>query len=102
MNAETATTLNPLSPALLADLLGDARAELAQAKEKVKELEEALKSLDITEAEGSRYRATVAHVERAQVDWKAVAAKLKPSRQLVTAHTRHLSYDQVRVTALKK
>lgn len=37
---------------------------------------------------GTTHRATVAHTEgRITVDWKTIAERLNPSRQLITAHT---------------
>lgn len=37
---------------------------------------------------GTTHRATIAHTEgRITTDWRAVAERLNPSRQLITAHT---------------
>ena len=37
---------------------------------------------------GTTHRATIAHTEgRVTTDWRSVAEHLKPSRQLITAHT---------------
>lgn len=37
---------------------------------------------------GTTHRATIAHTEgRITVDWKTIAERFNPSRQLVTAHT---------------
>jgi hypothetical protein len=42
------------------------------------------------------------NVTQNRTDWKAVAAKLKPSRQLVQAHTKQSVYDRLTVTAKVK
>ena len=49
--------------------------------------------------EGAVARASVSIVEREKIDWRAIAEKLGPSRQLVTAHTSATTFPMVRVVA---
>lgn len=83
-----------------ADKLGLIKAQIADLKAQEKQLK-----ADVVAngecLEGSLYDATPVFSERESVDWKAVAQKLAPSRQLVTAHTTVKPVVQVRVTARK-
>ena len=91
------------TPADVADALGTARAELKDAQDRVKFLESLLKAGDADLVEGRLFRVKIARdVEQSRVDWKAVAAKLNPSRQLVTAHTSVSVFDRLTVSALAK
>ena len=51
--------------------------------------------------DGAAYRAAVSVVEKVAVDWKAIAERLGPSRQLVAAYSKPSSYVSVRVSARK-
>jgi len=94
---------NVSSPAHVADALGAARAQLEEAQAKVKFLEGLLKHGDLNVVEGDLFRVSIArNVTQNRTDWKAVAAKLKPSRQLVQAHTKQSVYDRLTVTAKVK
>lgn len=85
------------------DALGDARAELDAAKQRVAFLEGLLKNERVAALNGDRYRVAISYdVVTKRVDWKAVAEKLEPSRQLVRAHTKQTTADRVRVSALGK
>lgn len=91
------------TPGHVADALGDARAQLATVKARVKFLEDMLKLNGQPIVEGDRYRVAISfNVETSHVDWKAVAAKFAPSRQLVTAHTKTTHADKLRISALSK
>ena len=86
----------------LADQLGRLAAEIKHLQDQKKEIEDQLKAERVDACEGNLFRVTISYdVETARVDWKAVAGKLKPSRQLVTAHTRIGHADRVNVRALK-
>lgn len=72
----------------LADKLGIIAAQLAtlQAEYDARKAELIAAGVDVVE--GALFRATVSHVEPApRIDWKAIAERLEPSRQLITAHT---------------
>jgi hypothetical protein len=81
-----------------ADQLAEIRAEVKRLQALEKDLAEALKAG--ADPIGLNFRATVISSDRDSVDWKAVAAKLRPSRQLVTAHTRHSTVVSVRVSKI--
>ena len=85
----------------LVDRLGLIRAQIAQLREQERTLVDEIKALGVDALDGDYYHVAVVRGEREQIDWKAIAAKLRPSRQLITAHTRHVPYVQVRVTARK-
>jgi hypothetical protein len=87
--------------AQLVDALGDTRAQLAELKDQESDIKAKLIKAGVTPAEGDYYRATVVNSDRTYIDWKEIAAKLKPSRQLVTAHTEVKPVISVRCTARK-
>lgn len=71
-----------------ADRLGLLHAVIAQSKAEADTLRAELEKSGLPEIEGALYRVAFAECKGAtKTDWKAVAAKLKPSRQLVAAHT---------------
>ena len=85
------------------DRLGSLLATIAQMNTEAKMLKDSLQdAIDAGDAdEGLLFRAAHAVSERNTVDWKAVAAKLEPSRQLVKAHTKTSTVHTVRVSARK-
>lgn len=85
----------------LADQLGDVRAELADLKERESAIKSQLIKAGVKIVEGDYFRANVITSDRTYIDWKEIAAKLEPSRQLVTAHTAVKSVISVRCTARK-
>jgi hypothetical protein len=81
------------------DVIAALDAEIARLKAQRDALADSLKveaDGGFAEFEGLQHVATVSTTIRSTVDWKAVAAKLNPSRQLVVAHTR-----ETPVTTLK-
>ncbi len=83
----------------LVDELGTIRAKMADLKARESEIRDAFLDAGVHALEGNRFRATVVEQMRTMVDWKAVAEKLQPSRQLVTAHTKHKEVTSIRVSA---
>lgn len=81
-----------------ADDLGQIRAELAILKTDEARLRQLLIA-NVDVVEGDLFRANVVETSRTNIDWKAIAAKLKPSRQLVKAHTTVGTSISVRVTS---
>jgi hypothetical protein len=81
------------------DDLGGINAQIAdlQAKAKVLKVELERRIEAGTAAEGDLYRASHSVANRESVDWKAIAAKLNPSRQLITAHTSTKEVHTIRV-----
>lgn len=92
MNATTTLT----TAGQIADRIGALDAAMKPLEREREQLAAALKALGAGKYTGELWNATVSESIRTSVDWKAVAAKLQPSRQLVTAHT-----SETPVTALK-
>lgn len=87
----------------VADELGRARAEMKEIKDKVSFLESILLDSDESVVEGDFFRVALSrNVERETVNWKKIAAKFEPSRQLVRAYTRFSTFNRVNISALKK
>jgi hypothetical protein len=85
----------------VADKLGQIKAQLADLKKEEASLKQQLIDSGLAVVEGSFYRVAVSESEgKVIVDWKSIAEKFSPSRQLVTANTsRGESYVTVRVSA---
>lgn len=83
----------------LADELGEIRAQLADLKDREGEIRKTFISAGVKALEDENFRAVVVESLRTMIDWKAVAAKLRPSRQLVTAHTTEKEVISIRVSA---
>lgn len=83
----------------LADELGEIRAQLADLKNREAEIRDIFINAKVDTLEDEIFRAKVVHSMRTSIDWKAVAAKLEPSRQLVTAHTTEKEVVSIRVNA---
>lgn len=83
----------------LADELGAIRAQQADLKDREREIRATLIESGITTLEDDIFRALVVESMRTMIDWKSVAAKLKPSHQLVTAHTSEKEVISIRVSA---
>ena len=83
------------------DKLGGLRAEIKRLQDEARRLEQEIKDAG-HDVDGLYFHGSVSHSERSTVDWKAVAAKLNPSRQLVTAHTKVSEVVTLRVSAHRK
>lgn len=83
------------------DELGEIKAKIAYLKTREDQLKAALIESGQSEQDGTMFRATVSFTNRESIDWRAVAEKLEPSRQLITAHTTYNPCTTVRVTARK-
>ena len=71
-----------------ADRIGLLRIVLAQTQDELDTLRAELEDAGLTEIDGHLYRVSFAECKgSAKTDWKAVATKLQPSRQLIAAHT---------------
>lgn len=90
---------NEIASGQLADELGIIRAQMADLKEREKEIRGEFIAAGVTAVEGETFRAVVVESMRTTIDWKAVSAKLQPSRQLVTAHTTEKEVVSIRVNA---
>lgn len=83
----------------VADDLGQIRAEAAILKTDEAALRKILIDNDVDVIEGDLFRANVVEANRTNIDWKTIAAKLSPSRQLVKAHTTLGTSISVRITS---
>lgn len=84
------------------DQLGALRAQIADLQASAKALENEIKAAGPGTYEGDFYRTTVAEVVSERTDWKAVAAKLDPSYQLVSAHTKEVHTVRLTVSARRR
>jgi hypothetical protein len=87
----------------VADRLGQIKAQLADLKKEEARLKEELIDSGVAVVEGSFYRVAVSESEgKVLVDWKSIAEKFSPSRQLIKANTnKGEAYFTVRVSARK-
>ena len=72
---------------MIADMIGQQRAELNELKQTLKYWEDLAKESGEPVLEGNLFRVSVVQSNRKTVNWKAVAEKLGPSRQLITANS---------------
>ena len=95
------TTLTTLSE--IVDELGVLKAQISELQDREASLKARLAQSGLPEIDGHLYRCTVSNVQPApKVDWKAVAERLQPSHQLITAHTSPARpYDVVKLSARK-
>jgi hypothetical protein len=82
-----------------ADALLALKAQIADLEALAKVEHGRLVAMGVGAFEGDIARASVSVADRDTVDWKAIAAKLSPSYQLVAAHTTTKSVTTVRVVA---
>lgn len=72
----------------IVDRLADVSARIAALQTEAAALKGVLIASGAASVDGSLHRATISLVDGRKVtDWRAVAAVLQPSRQLVAAHT---------------
>lgn len=81
----------------LCDEIGSLRAEVAELNQTLRTLEDLLAMNEGDVFEGDLYRVALTRnpVTRT-VNWKAIAAKFNPTRQLVQAHTRTTTGERPR------
>jgi hypothetical protein len=86
-------------PRMLVDQLGCIKAQIADLEKQEKAIRAQLIDTGHGAIEGELFRATVSRSEVERVDWKAVAEKCEPSRQLIAAHTLHDERVTVKVVS---
>jgi hypothetical protein len=91
----------PLDLAVVVDQLGGIKAKVAHYKKLEADLVAKLAESGLSEIDGSVFRATVSVADVEKIDWKTIAAKLEPSRQLIAGNTTHDTRTTVRVVARK-
>jgi hypothetical protein len=71
------------------DELGQLHAAMADMKKRYEAIRTELEEAGLKEIDGQQYRASFAQVAgRTLIDWETIAAKFKPSAQLIRAHTK--------------
>lgn len=85
----------------LVDRLGLILAEKSKIIAEEKEIKNQLIQAGYEVVEGDIFRATISHVVSKRSDWKTIANKLEPSRQLITAYTKEVESDRVAVKSKK-
>ena len=71
------------------DELGQLHAAIADMKKRYEAIRTELEDAGLSEIDGQQYRASFAQVAgRTLIDWETIAAKFKPSAQLIRAHTK--------------
>jgi hypothetical protein len=93
--------LNALSAQV--DQLALLKAQIANLKADEAQIKEDLAKSGLDVIEGNMYRASISESEgKVVIDWKSIAQKLAPSRQLIAAYTTQGDgYFTVRVSARK-
>jgi hypothetical protein len=71
------------------DELGQLHAAIADMKKRYEAIRAELEDAGLDSIDGQQYRASFATVAgRTLIDWETIAAKFKPSAQLIRAHTK--------------
>jgi arginyl-tRNA--protein-N-Asp/Glu arginylyltransferase len=85
------------------DALGLLQAQIAELKQKEAAMRAEIEAAGLRTIEGNLYRVTISHCDgRATIDWRTIAQKFEPSRQLITAHTTiGNEYTKLTITARK-
>ena len=96
------TTTTPQELAAAVDQLAAVKAELSALQEREAELKQLLAAAGPDVIEGTQHRAAISISARTAINWQAIAQHLKPSRQLITAHTTEgAPFAVVRISAKK-
>ncbi len=85
----------------MADYVGNIRADIRTLQDKLKHVEDILKNEGVTIAEGDTFRVAISYdVSRATVNWKKIAERYNPSRQIISGNTKVSLHDRLSVSAL--
>jgi hypothetical protein len=93
---------NTVNTKVIADMIGQQRAELNEIKNTLKYWEDQAKAAGLDTLEGDMFKVSIIQTERTTVNWKAVAERFEPSRQLLTANSTTNHVTSVRVSAYPK
>lgn len=85
------------------DRLATVKAEIARLTSEETALKTVLAECGLPAIDGTMHRAAISQCAgRESIDWKTIAGKFNPSRQLIVAHTSYGEpYSVVRVSARK-
>jgi hypothetical protein len=86
-------------PANEVDELGVIRSQIADLVQREEELVAIIKRRGAGAYEGALFRAVVSPYSQVRTNWKAVAEKFEPSRQLIAAHTVAIPMVKLTVSA---
>jgi len=87
-SSEPATITAAAALAAKVDQLGALRAVIADLQTQADKIRTEIEEAGLTEIDGQHYSATFTSVKGStRTDWQTIAAKFKPSRQLIAAHT---------------
>lgn len=89
-----------LNIAATVDRIGEIDAITGPLLKEREKLAAALKAIGPGRYTGELWSATVAESVRTTVDWKTIAARFEPSRQLITAHTSETPVVTLRVNGV--
>lgn len=96
------TNTTPEALAAAVDQLAAVKAELSELQAREAELKQLLAAAGPDIIEGTQHRAAISITARTAINWQAIAQHLKPSRQLITAHTTEgAPFAVVRISAKK-
>jgi hypothetical protein len=96
------TNTTPQELAAAVDQLAAVKAELSELQAREAELKNILAAAGPDIIEGTQHRAAISITARTAINWQAIAQHLKPSRQLITAHTTEgAPFAVVRISAKK-
>ena len=87
-----------LSPSIAAyiDEAGSLDAEIKRLTKQLDVIKSRIKANGVGDFGGFVFNAKVLEAERVTTDWKAIAEKLNPSYQLITAHTSSAIVQSIR------
>lgn len=96
------TNTTPQELAAAVDQLAAVKAELSELQAREAELKQLLAAAGPDVIEGTQHRAAISITARTAINWQAIAQHLKPSRQLITAHTTEgAPFAVIRISAKK-
>ena len=103
MTAQLKTIITDAQLSDYVDQLGHLKAQIAKLQDEEKQIKAVLSGCGYDAVDGSSYRASISWTDgKLSIDWRAIAERFNPSRQLVTAHTSQgEAFCTIRVTARK-
>lgn len=101
MNAVNTIEMREVSIAEMVDQIGELDAAIKALQSQRENAAAAVKALGAGKYAGELWSATVIESVRSSTDWRAIAERLNPSRQLVVAHTTTTPVITLKVTGLK-
>lgn len=93
--------MSNISTAHMIDELGYIKAQIAELETEKKALEAKLRKRLVAgeAAEGDLFRVVRIHQDTTHIDWKNIALRYEPSRQLITSHSKPVEKDYFKVSS---